>query len=130
MAAAPKVGRGMRTAALLLLAALSLPGATFYLTLARLGGEPDSAQRVQMWADDLDGSLKKAGGDSSVTTLNAPHLEQIRTRFAEIAGQAKPGDALVVMLIGHGTYDGHDYKFNIPGPDLTATELAALLDRV
>ena len=120
----------MRTAALLLLAALSLPGATFYLTIAGLGGEPDYAQRFKMWADDIDGSLKKAGGDSSVTTLNAPHLEQIRTRFAEIARQAKPADALVVMLIGHGTYDGHDYKFNIPGPDLTATELAALLDRV
>ena len=83
-----------------------------------------------MWADDIDGSLKKAGGDSNVTTLNAPQLAQIRTRFAEIARQAKPTDSLVVILIGHGTYDGHDYKFNIPGPDLTATELAALLDRV
>ena len=67
---------------------------------------------------------------SNVTTLNAPQLEQIRTRFAEIARQAKPTDSLVVILIGHGTYDGHEYKFNIPGPDLTATELATLLDRV
>ena len=120
----------LRTAVWLLLSALSLPGATFYLTIAGLGGEPDYVQRFKMWADDIDGSLKKAGGDSSVTTLNAPHLEQIRTRFAEIARQAKPADFLVVMLIGHGTYDGHDYKFNIPGPDLTATELAALLDHV
>ena len=59
-----------------------------------------------MWADDIDGSLKKAGGDANVTTLNAPHLEQIRARFAELAKQAKPTDALVVILIGHGTYDG------------------------
>ncbi len=34
------------------------------------------------------------------------------------------------MLIGHGTYDGVEYKFNIPGPDITGAELAALLDRV
>ena len=27
-------------------------------------------------------------------------------------------------LIGHGTYDGVDYKFNIPGADITAAELA------
>jgi hypothetical protein len=120
----------MKILALLLLAALSAPAATFYLTIAGLGGEPDYAQRFKMWADDIDGSLKKAGGDANVTTLNAPQLEQVRARFAEIAKQARPTDSLVVILIGHGTYDGHDYKFNIPGPDLTATELAALLDRV
>ena len=75
-------------------------------------------------------SLKRAGGDSNVVTLVAPTREQIRARFAEIAKQAKPADALVVMLIGHGTFDGVDYKFNIPGPDITGAELAALLDRV
>src|ERR1035437_2957160 len=138
MAVAQKVGRGMKTGmktpALLLLAALSAPAAagamTYYVTIAGLGGEADYAQRFKMWADAIDGSLKKAGGDSSVTTLNAPQLEQIRTRFTDLAKQAKPADLLVVILIGHGSYDGHDYKFNIPGADLTATELAALLDRV
>ena len=42
----------------------------------------------------------------------------------------KPTDALVLMLIGHGSYDGVEYKFNIPGPDISGAELAALLDRV
>ena len=120
----------MKTLGLLLLAALSLPAATFYVNIAGLGGELDYTQRFKMWADDIDGSLKKAGGDATVTTMIAPHLEEIRTRFAELTKQAKPADALVVILIGHGSYDGRDYKFNITGPDLTATELAALLDRV
>ena len=124
----------MKTMALLLLAALSAPAATgamtYYVTIAGLGGEPDYAQRFKMWAEDIDGSLKKASGDASVTTMNAPQLEQIRTRFAELAKQAKPADSLVVILIGHGSYDGRDYKFNIPGADLTATDLAAMLDRV
>jgi hypothetical protein len=60
----------------------------------------------------------------------APTREQILARFDAIAKQAKPTDSLVVMLIGHGTYDGVDYKFNIPGPDITGVELASLLDRV
>ena len=34
------------------------------------------------------------------------------------------------MLIGHGSYDGAEYKFNIPGPDLTGAELASLLDHI
>ncbi len=46
------------------------------------------------------------------------------------AKEAKPDDGLVVMLIGHGSFDGTDYKINLPGPDLTALELASLLDRV
>jgi hypothetical protein len=83
-----------------------------------------------MWADDIDSSLKKAGGDSAVTTMNAPTREQIRARFGELARQVKPTDSLVVILIGHGTFDGQDYKFNIQGPDITAVELAALMDKV
>jgi len=120
----------MKTAALLLLAALAAPATTFYVTISGLGGEPDYDQRFKMWAEDIASSLKKAGGDSNVITLEAPTREQIRARFQALAGTVKPDDALVVMLIGHGTYDGVDYKFNIPGPDITAVELAALLDRV
>ena len=120
----------MKLVSLLLLAALSAPATTFYVTISGLGGEPDYEQRFKMWAEDIDSSLKRAGGDSNVVTLQAPTREQIRARFAEIAKQAKPADALVVMLIGHGTFDGVDYKFNIPGPDITGAELGALLDRV
>ena len=59
-----------------------------------------------------------------------PFVHRIRTRFAEIARDAKATDGLVVVLIGHGTFDGVDYKFNITGPDITGVELAGLLDRV
>jgi hypothetical protein len=116
--------------ALLLLSAVSAPATTFYLTISGLGGEADYTQRFKMWADDINGSLKRAGGDSSVVTLDAPTRDQIRARFAEIARQAKPTDAMVLMLIGHGTWDGLEYKFNIPGPDLSGGELATLLDHV
>jgi hypothetical protein len=100
------------------------------VTISGLGGEPDYDQRFKMWAEDIDGSLKKAGGDATVVTLQAPTREQIRARFAQLAGEVKPADALVLMLIGHGTYDGVDYKFNIPSADITGAELASLLDRV
>lgn len=124
----------MKMAGLLLLAALAgvaaAPAATFYVTIAGLGGEPDYTQRFKMWADDIDGSLKKAGGDVTVTTLVAPQAEQIRSRFGEIAKQAKSTDSLVLILIGHGSFDGRDYKFNIPGADLTGAELAAMMDHV
>jgi hypothetical protein len=109
---------------------LPVHATTFYLTLSGLGGEPDYAQRFKMLANDIDSSLKKSGGDANVITLVAPTRDQIRARFAEIDREAKPTDALVLMLIGHGAYDGVEYKFNIPGSDITSVELAGLLDHV
>jgi hypothetical protein len=104
--------------------------ATYYLTISGLGGEPDYEQRFKMWAEDIDSTLKKAGGGNTVATLVNPTREQVRARMGEIAASAKPDDALVVMLIGHGSYDGTEYKFNLTGPDLSGAELAALMDRV
>jgi hypothetical protein len=33
-------------------------------------------------------------------------------------------------MIGHGTFDGTEYKFNLPGPDISGNELAALLNKI
>ena len=120
----------MKLAVLLAAAALSAPAATFYLTIAGLGGEADYDQRFKMWAEDIDTSLKRAGGDTVVVTLQAPTRDEIRARFADLTRQVKPADAFVLMLIGHGSDDGVEYKFNIPGPDITGVELASLLDRI
>jgi hypothetical protein len=113
-----------------LLIVASAHATTFYVTISGLGGEPDYEQRFKMWADDIDGSLKKAGGDVKIVTMEAPTREKVQAQFADITKQAKPADALVLMLIGHGSYDGVEYKFNIPGPDLTGAEIASMLDHV
>jgi hypothetical protein len=105
--------------------------ATFYVTISGLGGEPDYDQRFKMWAQDIDSSLKKSGApDTNVVTLLAPTKEQIRSKFDSLAQTVKSTDNLVVTLIGHGSFDGVDYKFNIPGPDLSGAELAGMLDKV
>ncbi len=36
----------------------------------------------------------------------------------------------VVVLIGHGSFDGENYRFNLPGDDLTDTDLARLFDEL
>jgi hypothetical protein len=122
-------GAGARLAFCLLLG-ISARAATYYVTISGLGGEADYDQRFKMWTEDIDGSLKKAGGDSKVITMQQPTREKVHAQFAELAKQAKPDDALVLMLIGHGTYDGVEYKFNVPGPDLSGAEIAGMLDHV
>jgi hypothetical protein len=112
------------------LLAISAHATTFVITISGLGGEPDYEQRFKMWTEDVDGSLKKSGGDLTAVTLQTPKREEIFTKFAELAKQAKAADSLAVILIGHGSYDGVEYKFNIPGPDISAAELAALIDKI
>jgi len=120
---------GERTVLLLLVCALSLHATTFYVTVSGLGGEPDYEQRFGMWAKDIDKTLK-ASPDSKVETLVDGTRAQVREALERVAKEAKPQDAVVVMLIGHGTFDGYDYKINLAGPDLSASELAGMLDHV
>jgi hypothetical protein len=104
----------------------------YYITVAGLGGEPDYEQEFKQLASDLDRIFKAANGDAHVYTLSGS--DATRARMTEIlqtvASQAKPEDDFVLVLIGHGSFDGVEYKFNLPGPDITAGDLAALCDRI
>jgi hypothetical protein len=134
MVAAQKVGCDLKRfycGALLILMMGVLRAETFYVTIAGLGGEPEYEQRFTGWASDLD-KIFKSEPASQVTTLSGTQATRaaIQTRLAELAKQTKPDDHLVLLLIGHGSFDESDYKFNIPGPDITATEFASLLDKI
>jgi hypothetical protein len=121
-----------RWLALFLLLPTSLLGTTFYVTVSGLGGEPDYEQRFAAYANDLDKILKDAGVDAKVQTLEgaAATRDQLASVLTGIAGTAKPADAVVLMMIGHGSFDGTNYKMNLPGHDISAEELGALLDKV
>ncbi len=116
---------------ILLLATTPLHATVYYVTVAGLGGEPDYEQRFTANAMDLDKVFRASSG-AQIYTLTGSRAtkEKIIETIAAIARQAKPEDDFVVTLIGHGSYDGAEYKFNLVGPDITAGELAAMCDRV
>jgi len=122
----------MRIAALILMASGLSQAATFYVTVAGLGGEPEYEQRFAAQAQEIDKLIRAGNPDAKVQTLYGPQATRahVQSALADVARQAKSGDVFVLMLIGHGSFDGIDYKINLPGPDLSATELAALLDRI
>lgn len=121
----------MKVLALVLLAS-PVFASTYLLTVAGLGGEPDYEQRFTALATDTDKILKTGSTDRIVETLKGADATKPKMEAAlnKIASQAKPADAFVLMLIGHGTFDGTEYKFNLPGPDISATELAALMNKI
>jgi hypothetical protein len=116
---------------LLAAATLSLRGDSYFLTVAGLGGEDQYEQRFSGWTSDLNKLLKAEPG-AKVDSLGGKDATRanIEAKLRALATQTKADDSLVLVLIGHGTYDDLDYKFNLPGPDLSATELAGLLDKV
>ena len=105
---------------------------TYILTVAGLGGEPDYEQRFNGLATDVDKLLRTGASDRIVQTLKGPDATRAKMEAAlnQIAGQAKAQDAFILMMIGHGTFDGAEYKFNLQGPDISAPELATLLNRI
>jgi hypothetical protein len=143
MAAAQEVGcdlrpRGLRrfanTALLLTIAgafAVSVHAESFYLTIAGLGGEQEYEQRFTGWAKELEMILKGEPNAKMETLMGAQATRaNIQAKLADFAKQAKADDNVVLFLIGHGGFDETDYKFNVPGPDLSATDLAAWLDKI
>lgn len=115
----------MRTALLILCACLAATAAERALFVAGLGGEPDYEQRFQSLAKE---GAKLTGGDA----LAGPQANKqaLREAIARAAGQLAESDTLLLVLIGHGTYDGLSYKFNLHGPDVAAAELRSWLDAV
>ena len=115
-----------------LLLAAPARASVFYVTVEGLVGEPDYEQRFTTAAKDLDKLLKATGPDAHVSSLIG--ADATRARLTQVLGQvareAKPDDDFVLMLIGHGSFDGVEYKFNLIGPDMPAADLAALCNKV
>jgi hypothetical protein len=116
----------------LILAVLPARGAVYYVTVAGLGGEPEYEQRFTGLAHDLDKTFEASGSDAHVFTLSgsAATRDHLREVLAVVAREAEPEDDFVLVLIGHGSFDGVEYKFNLVGPDVSGTELAQMCDGI
>jgi hypothetical protein len=119
-------------AAFLCLVAAQARAASYYVIVAGLGGEPDYDQRFTAAAKDLDKIFTTEGAAARVTTLTGTQATavQLREAMGAVARGARTDDSFALILIGHGSFDGVEYKFNLVGPDVTAAEIASLCDRI
>ncbi len=116
---------------------------TYLVLITGLGGEPRYRAVFHETAVTLaDAAVERHGvRRDRVTYLGArPALDPARITarstkdtiamtLGALAERAESGAAVVIVLIGHGSESGGRPRFNLPGPDLTAQELATLLDR-
>lgn len=105
----------------------------YYLVVGGLGGEPRYAERFEAQAESLAQSAERSLGDASRVTLlsgEGATRDALTAELERLAEVMTPADSLAVFLIGHGTHDGEQYKYNLPGPDIDGETLAGLLSAV
>jgi len=109
----------------------------FVLVVAGASGGDEYAVQYGDWTDafvrTLTGTLALDPAHVTVltdtaTAASASTAANVRRAIDGIRQRMKAPDLLFVLLIGHGTFDGVDAKFNLVGPDLESSEWATLLD--
>ena len=112
--------------------AIQARAATWFVIVSGIGGEPDYEQRFTAAANELDRIFQAEGPAVHVTMLTGANATaaQLHDALAAVAREAKPEDDFALILIGHGSFDGVEYKFNLVGPDLTAAQIAELCDKI
>jgi hypothetical protein len=99
------------------------------LTVVGVAGAPEYKAHFNHWADQWHGAAAKALAESIRIGQSDPagvsDHDLLRKTLADhaTAGSA----AMWIVLIGHGTYDGREAKFNLRGPDVTDVELGQWL---
>jgi hypothetical protein len=100
------------------------------LILSGVAGSPEHAEKFKKWTDETKRVLTEKMGFAPERVLllseRGTAVPEIQKAFATLKTQLRPLDTFFVFFIGHGSFDT-DYKFNISGRDLTATEYDQLL---
>ena len=100
------------------------------------GGEKYAAQQKQ-WREEMatflttglavpDANLVVLDEDAAESsTATAPNVRRV---LGDLRRRVTAADTVLFVLLGHGTYDGIDAKFNLVGPDLSAVEWKTALE--
>jgi len=101
----------------------------FAVIVTGAGGEPAYAKQFEEWTTQLRTALLEHYNFGAEHTKVVPNAtaEDVKRTFAQLKSQLDPNNVLFVFLIGHGSFDGKESKFNLVGPDLAASDYNALL---
>jgi hypothetical protein len=103
------------------------------LTVVGAAGLPEYGGPFRDWANRWQAAARKASVESIQIGLDdntgkpTTDRELLRSTLAAHASVSASHEPLWIVLIGHGTFDGKEAKFNLRGPDVSDVELAQWL---
>jgi hypothetical protein len=103
------------------------------LSVVGASGKPEYAAEFRQSAELWRAAAKKAGAESITIGLGdqsggETDHDRLRTALADLSKPSR--EPLWVVLIGHGTFDGREAKFNLRGPDVSDLEIAKWLEPI
>jgi hypothetical protein len=105
---------------------------THALIVGGVSGEPRIAQQIERDVTVIRDALNKRFNASAtvLTEKSTPRSDKagITQALHELVTDSKNGDQVLIVLVGHGSAQGSEARFNIPGADITADELARALE--
>ena len=104
--------------------------AALYVTVVQgLGGMPEYESRFDEQTKTIIEASQSITDEALVYSFTGEEAtrENLIAHFNTAAEQMTDDDRMAIYLIGHGSYDGEQYKFNIPGPDITHLDLAEIM---
>ena len=92
-------------------------------------GTKEYGEQFREWAGRWQKAASQAQAEFTAIGPGQPSDKSDRDLFQEQLGKIAPtsSEALWLVLIGHGTYDGKTAKFGLRGPDFSPADLAAWL---
>jgi hypothetical protein len=108
----------------------------YALIVSGASGGPEYADQYAQWTTELtavlvdrmkfDPARITALGDTAAEATSATSVN-VRKAMTAVRKSMTSDDLLFVVLLGHGTFDGVDAKFNLVGPDLESVQWLELL---
>ena len=101
------------------------------LIVSGVSGEPRLAAQFERDVATMRSALATRFGAATtvLTESTAPKSDKasITNALKSLAASSKAGDQVLIVLVGHGSAQSGGVRFNIPGPDITADDLASSL---
>ena len=113
-----------------------LPALTFaelhVVVVEGLPGDQAYAEQFDRQVTAISMALRSVTESERVRVFRTDEASRdaVLGQLQSLQSKVRSSDQFALFLIGHGSYDDVEYKFNIPGPDLTGKEIAAALDEI
>jgi hypothetical protein len=102
---------------------------TTVILVVGAAGEAEFGEPFGLWATNWQNACLRADAICHMIGLTPTNSQTDKDLLQALLSREANTDAseLWLVLIGHGTFDGKEAKFNLRGPDLSAADLAGWL---
>lgn len=117
-------------AVFILAASAPLRAELYAVVVEGLGGDETYGAQFDQEVAAIEAAMRSLTSGERIRVFAGEDAtrDAIIEHFETLAANVAADDQVMVYLVGHGSYDDVEYKFNIPGPDLTGADIVQALD--